>query len=630
VENGITSAFHRTPALQQFYNVTRLLSFIAHLRRETLERGGKNGQLCRDVWSEAASELGLDGERARILWQSVINLEVDCTQRPWLAAELFADEITVPLTRFGAILFFSCVFPRPAIRENPAAFLDPPLPKTVVEDPLHYNMRDSVRETPALLVEGLQRTESSTSSSSNSSTSGERSILEMLNLTIVQMKRIFRVQKRTNNWKETVHVAALRRNPQLVEFYYICLVRILIVALGLSTRSGIVCAEALPKWHPSARLETKREQLDIDWDDVPIPVSCMEHLRFHFELPEIPLTFGWPVVRSDDAAAASAVMYAVAVSYMADALATGLGSCQIRNADLPWLHLRSIAGVRLMEDVYPHRWEFSALCRSTIIKRVEQDDIIHLQIRGCQDCHLDFIPTPSALLRAVTIRLCARCTIFVGACEALALNSCEKVTVVAAARSDVRIVNSVECQIYVFCNERPTVFGDNRLVSLAPAGFWFPDIERILQANGFRLECNRWNEPFDAELGSQPSAAAVRTMPPAAYWPPHLAWQGAGDITKSPWPVPIEYLEAYQRRISAVDGTRLLFREQLGDRKDAAARLQHLVSRKFRDWLGSSNHRWQIRNLLRLDRANPSIAAHEPDQAGLPGSSDSDTGIASV
>ncbi|KAK4532579.1 hypothetical protein CCYA_CCYA13G3436 [Cyanidiococcus yangmingshanensis] len=600
LDNGLTNAFHQVPELKPLYESAGLVSFVAYLRKKTLRLGGVNGRLSWEAWEEAASELGLCRERARVLWRGALNAEIDCRRRPWLSADLFSDSSSMPLIRFGVVLFLSCIIPRPPTRELEAAWMDPPAPDTIIEDA-------SVRSVGGkLLPENSTQVIDLNERGVESIPLSQRSIQDMRNLAVSQMKRLHLEKSQSNNWRSPSFIAALRRNPEMFEYNSIQILKILVVSLGLSTRAGVVCADAVPPWPLRPQQGQEYQGIDIDWNDISIPLSCLEHLRFLYELSDVPLTAGWLTEPHTDPAREPSVSFADAVTCLTDIGGIAVGSCLVRNATIPWLHVRSIAGVRLLEDLYPHHWEFSALCRSSIVKRVVHDDIQHVDIRGCQDCSLDLIPQPTALLRIVSIRQSLGCTVFVGACDALTIVSSEKVTVLAAVRADVRIINSFDCNVFVFCKERPTVFGDNRLVSIAPAGFSFPGIDLVLKAHGFQLERNRWNEPFDVETGGTPPSTKVAILPPNLYWPPTLAWQGVGDITTSPWSVPSDYLEAYQQRYARAESTRRVFRERLAGTKGATRSVQQLVHQRFRDWLSSSGHMWQIRNLIRMDRMDVS------------------------
>jgi hypothetical protein len=600
---GTINALQQVAEFKPLLEGINMLSFVAHLRQQTIRGGGRPGRVSWQVWLQATRDLGLSEEQASIFWRGARAVEADKQKLSQQTVDLFADQDSVPLTRLGALLFYSSVIPRPITREIDAAWLDPPTSATVVEDvpQLLSTLAPRASQTTVIDLQGGEVAEHISIEGGN--------ISDVAAAAATNMQKILGTNGKNKTGTAGSYIATVRKVPALIEYNSTFVMKILVVSLGLATRQSIVCADALPPWPPRPRSDSSTRQNaaeNIAWNDVLIPVSCIEHLRFLFELPDVPLTLGWRTVELEENSSEPCVEFSDAVTYLCDLKGIAMGSFPIQSANLPWVHMRSIAGTRIVRALLPMRWEVSALVRSTMIKRLERSDVLDLDIRGCKDCRLDFIPQVTARLRNVIIGQCSGCTVFIGACESLTLTTSERITILAATRADVRITNCFDCQVHILCNERPTVFGDNRLVYMAPAGYYFSDLEKVLKAHGIRLDCNRWNHPFDFERNGAPHPSAVALLPPSAYWPPVLLWSGAKDLRSSPWPVEKEYVEAYERRLAGLDRLRRSVSERLADRKDAIAQLQDLVHRRFREWLGTSNCMRQVRDLLRMESGDTS------------------------
>lgn len=601
---GTINALQKASALKSLFEGTNMLSFVAFLRRKTIESGGRQGRVSWHVWHNAAVDLGLSTERASIIWRCARIVEVDRQRISGLTLDIFADEDSVPLTRLGALLFYSSVIPRPVSREVDAAWLDPPTSTTIVDDISQFLKSAASHNTQTTVIDlhGGEVAENVPIE--------KGSISDVVALATRNMQKNLGAQGKSKIGTEGSYIATMRRVPAFIEYNSTFVIKILVISLGLSTSQGIVCADALPSWPPRSRLDSGPQQNaadEIDWNDVLLPLSCIEHLRFMFELPDVPLTLGWRSMEAGNSFSEPCVKFADAVSYLCDLKGISMGSFPIQNENLPWGHMRSIAGMRIAESLYPRRWEVSALTRSTLIKRVEQDCITDLDIRGCKECRLDFIPQASTPLLNVIIGQCTDCTVFIGACESLTLTTSERIIVMAATRADLRIINCFDCQVYILCNERPTVFGDNRLVFLAPAGYYFTHLEQVLKANSIQLDRNLWKLPFDVERDGPPHPSAVALLPPSAYWPPVLAWRGADDLRSAPWPIEKEYSETYRRRLAILERLRRAVCEKLADRKEAMTRLQELVHRRFREWLGTNTCMRHVHDLLRMGNTDASV-----------------------
>jgi hypothetical protein len=610
-EYAAVNALQLVPEFKQLLEGSNLLAFIAYLRRQTIESGGRPGRVSWPVWLQAAEDLGLGATRAAILWRGAQFADTDRGASAVQSLDVFSEYDSVPLARLGALLFLSSVIPRPLAREVDAAWLDFPSPTTITES-VPQLLKEAARWETQTKVIDLQSGEVTEHLSFE-----QKSISDVMAVTTSSMEKILGMVEKGKFYPAGSYISTLRRLPAILQYNCTFQTKILVISLGLTFTNGDVCADVITPWNPKGRPDANtgtKSADDIDWNDIWIPLRCIEHFRFLFELPDVPLTLGWDATQIVEGISEPAVKFADSVSYLFDLFNILLGTCFIRNKNLPWAHIRSIAGLRAVASLRPYRWEVSALVRSTLIKRIDHEDTADIDIRGCKDCRLEFVPGDATTIAHVTIGQCVDCTIFVAACKTLMLTTSERVTILAAVHAELRIINCLECQIYILCNERPVAYGDNRLVYIGPAAYNFDGLDSILSRHGIRTDSNRWSEPYDFERDGTPTSNTVALIPPSSYWPPVLAWKNATDLRSCPWQIEKEYLEVFEHRSASVDRLRRSVCDRFGDRKDAMSQLQDLVHARFREWLGNGNRMRSVHDLLRMERTEAKEAPKDSSE----------------
>ena len=269
----------------------------------------------------------------------------------------------------------------------------------------------------------------------------------------------------------------------------------------------------------------------------------------------------------------------------------------------------------------------------------EGEDLMNIM-----DCH-DSIVYCLAPLKWVHISCCTNSIVVLGAVgRCVRVEKSERLQVIAVTLHVV-VHTCHDCIIYVATNRPPLMLGDNRFVQLAPYNAGYENLEVHMNCCGVSKNFNQWDKPVllipdhpiyrehHHSMQQQQQldhSLSVTLLPSDKLMPFIIPFRGgkgplcggaAPEITRnatsdtltglltqefvefvpSPFPLPVQYLRAWQQRMEGVNKVRQVYRGSKlteSQKRDFTASVQS----HFKEWLQSGGGMREVYDLAKVEK----------------------------
>lgn len=280
--------------------------------------------------------------------------------------------------------------------------------------------------------------------------------------------------------------------------------------------------------------------------------------------------------------------------------------------------------------------------KATVIRG--EDDCEDIKRMHVTDCH-DAVVYCLAPLKWVSISCCTNSIVVLGAVgSSVRVQRSEKLQVIAVTSH--LVVNTChDCIFYVATNRPPLLLGDNRFIQLAPYNAGYEHLEEHMISCGIEKNRNLWDKPMILMPGHPvyrqhyhsiqqqqllDHSLNVRSLPPEKLMPFMIPFKGgkgrmcggaAPSITRgaandtltglltqdfvefapSPFPLPQQYVEAWNKRMDGVNTVRSAYRDAklTGQQKKE---FTSSVQAHFKEWLQSGGGMREVYDLAKVEK----------------------------
>jgi TBCC domain-containing protein 1 len=199
-----------------------------------------------------------------------------------------------------------------------------------------------------------------------------------------------------------------------------------------------------------------------------------------------------------------------------------------------------------------------------------------------------------APMKSVHVERCSHCLLVVGAVEmSLTISNCDSLEVVAACRR-LHVSSCSLCNFHLLTVTRPVIGPPSHQLTFAPYNTHYPQLGKHLEQCGLCATFNLWDHPICTGLGDNDEVWTE--LDPDLFRPFSIPFHLTGDTQENPCELPAKYREALDRRKQRTSEWYLEVKAaRLGP--EQARRLQTCVQTQFQDWLDSTGHGREIREL---------------------------------
>jgi len=252
----------------------------------------------------------------------------------------------------------------------------------------------------------------------------------------------------------------------------------------------------------------------------------------------------------------------------------------------------------------------SGLTKATWFQRTPFEQIEFLNIMSCNDC----VVYVTSHARFCLITSCHECTVIMTAVSALCtIQNCEKLSVHVAAHC-LKMENSIDSSVYLYCHIPPILTGDTRGIMLAPFNVLYSAMGSICEGAGMKFEreyVDTWAHPVCCTLGSpdetlrglssnlEDNSSTYHFVHPKSFQPiivPEAGSRAPGTPRMTLY-LPQVYNDAFKVRVEEMRN----FHRQLSEIEDEGKRkrAQQAIQGHFREWLQSTGKSRQLADLAR-------------------------------
>jgi len=258
--------------------------------------------------------------------------------------------------------------------------------------------------------------------------------------------------------------------------------------------------------------------------------------------------------------------------------------------------------------------ELENLSRKTILRTASDipDPFLSTHtITNLDNCNIYLL----ACLSDISIKGCEECVIVTGVCKNLLnVERCSNCKIVALSKA-IRIEESTDTTFYICTNTRPVLTMGNSRIVFAPYNTYYSQIDTHIQTALIKtgLKENLWNSPMDytraraaslsiarrdrnaSRTSSEEKEKSYSLLKPDDFAPFVVPFHLPGNTTCNPVELPLEYIEAVEKKVKAVSDLRASLQALPNSSRD---QIRKAIEAKFQEWLVESGNIEQITDLV--------------------------------